>query len=401
MTKPLKSVFLIFFCLFSVSVLAQEAKPIAVGVNEAPVHFILDDHIYLPAIVDSTNALNLVFDTGAGGQLIVDTIYAKRKAWQMPNMKQAKVAGANGTTSVNVSMAKHSVKTEASVTTYNYLILMGIRDILGRHADGIMGSKDFADHPYEINYQHKFLRGLNAIPDSVKKTYQCIPLVVKNKKYLIQANVWFNGKCIEGLYNIDTGSGNVIDFTAETTQNYALEDYKGITHTGHGLQMGVGDGGISTWKDALADSMQIDNLNIYKPEITFHPSGKGVFDKNIFVGNIGAGILKNFNLVFDVPNGKLYLRPFKVYKHEEKSYGMNWFNRTDKGKGWIVRSLYDGSPAYKAGIKLGDTITEVNGKKVENYSWDEELQLTGNKMTLRLNTNNGPITVTIKKEKLY
>lgn len=399
--KPIKAALTLYLSLCSLFCFAQQIKPKADNVSEEPIYFILDDHIYLPAIVDSTHVLNLVFDTGAAGQLVVDTISVKEQKWQLPNMKQAKTTGANGSSVVKVSMAKHSVKTDASITTYNYLILMGIRDILGRHADGIMGSKDFADHPYEINYQHKFLRGLNAIPDSVYKTYQCIPLVVKNKKYLIQAKVWFNGKCIEGLYNIDTGSGNVIDFTAETTQNYALEDYKGITHTGHGLQMGVGDDAISTWKDALADSMQIDNLNIYKPEITIHPSGKGAFDKNIFVGNIGAGILKNFNLVFDVPNGKLYLRPFKAYKHEEKSFGMNWFNRTDIGKGWIVRSLYDGNPAYKAGIKLGDTITEVNGKKVEDYSWDEELQITGNKMTLRLNTNNGPKTVTIKKAMLY
>lgn len=165
--------------------------------------------------------------------------------------------------------------------------------------------------------------------------------------------------------------------------------------------MGVGDEVISTWQDALADSMKIDQFAISKPEITIHPSGKGVYDKDVFVGNIGAGILKNLNLVFDVPNGKLYFRPFKAYKHEEKFYGMGWLNRTDVGKGWIVRSLYDGCPAYKAGIKLGDTIVEVNGKKVECYSWDEEMHMSGNKMTLLLNIRNGLKTVTIEKQKLY
>lgn len=221
---------IITICLFTFSfpIIAQQVEFIDERVNEAPVHFIFDEHIYLPAVVDSTHSVNLVFDTGAG-QLLIDTICAKEQKWQMPNIQQAKVRGTNGTSSVSVSIAKHTVKTDASVITFYYLIKMGIRDILGRHADGIMGSKDFADYPCEINYQHQFIRGLNAIPDSVKETYQCIPLVVKNKKYLIRAKVWFDGKCIDGLYNIDTGSGNVIDFTAETTKKYALEDYKGVT----------------------------------------------------------------------------------------------------------------------------------------------------------------------------
>ncbi len=394
------SVLVIFLYLTALSCIAQQTKPKTI-VSEKPIPFRLDGHIYLPATVDGNHNTNLIFDTGASGQLVVDTRCIKEQKWQLKNLGKAKAAGANGTSTVSVSMATHTVKTGTTTTTFPYMILMGIRDIIGCHADGIMGSKDFTLHPYEINYQHRFVRSLNAIPDSVKKLYQCIPLVVKNRKYMFEAKVWFNGKCIKGLYNIDTGSGNVIDFTAETTRKYALEDYKGITHIGHGLQMGVGDGGESTWIDALADSMHIGTLAIGNPEITINPAGKGAFDTSIFVGNIGAGILKNFNLVFDVPNSKLYIRPFKTYKPEEKSNGMTWLNRTDIGKGWIVRSLFEGSPAYKSGIKLGDTITEVNGKKVEEFSWDEETHLSGDTMTVVLNTKDGKKTITLTKEKLY
>ena len=394
------SVLTILLYLAALSCVAQQANP-NTAVNEEPIPFKLDSHIYLPATVDGSRNINLIFDTGASGQLVVDTLCIKEQEWQLNNLRKTKVGGANGTSTVSVSMATHTVKTGATTTTFPYMILMGVRDIVGRYADGIMGSKDFTTHPYEINYQHRFVRGLNAIPDSVKKLYQCIPLVVENRKYMIQAKVWFNGKCIDGLYNIDTGSGNVIDFTAETTRKYALDSYKGITHIGHGLQMGVGNGDESTWIDALADSMHIGTLAIGNPEITLNPTGKGAFNTNIFIGNIGAGILKNYNLVFDVPNGKLYIRPFKTYKPDEKSYGMTWLNRTDIGKGWIVRSLYNESPAYKSGIKLGDTITEVNGKKVEEFSWDEETHLSGDTMTVGLSTKEGKKTISLTKEKLY
>ncbi|HRN16326.1 MAG TPA: peptide-binding protein [Xylanibacter oryzae] len=387
---------ILFSCLFSMSSFAQQQTA-----NDGIIPFKLDGHIYLPSDIDGGHTANLLFDTGASGQLLVDTLYMQEQKWQLKDLKQAKMRGANGITMVDVSWKDHTVKNGRVTTTFPYLVLLGVRDILGKHADGIVGSKDFDSTPYEINYQYHFMRKLTAIPDSVKQLYKCIPLVVEAGKYMFKAKVWFDGKCIEGLYNIDTGSGNAIDFTAETTQKYALQEYKGITHTGHGLQMGVGDEKIANWIDAQADSMQLGSFTISNPEITLNPAGKGAFEKNVFVGNIGADILSNFNFVFDLANEKLYCRNFKEYEPSEKSYGIGWLNRTDICKGWIVRTLYDDSPADKAGIKLGETIIEVGGKKVDDYSWDEEMKLSNDSITIVLNTKNGKRTVTLAKKKLY
>ena len=64
-----------------------------------------------------------------------------------------------------------------------------------------------------------------------------------------------------------------------------------------------------------------------------------------------------------------------------------------------MRSIYKGSAAEKAGIKLGDTIIKVNGKKVENFSWDEERALSHrSSITLLLKTGKGVRKVTIEEE---
>ena len=115
------------------------------------------------------------------------------------------------------------------------------------------------------------------------------------------------------------------------------------------------------------------------------------------VGYIGASVLHNYNLVFDPAHNKLYYRPYKAYTPEKRTWGFSWVNRTDIGKGWIVRSIYKGSAAEKAGIRLGDTIIKVNGKKVENYSWDEERALSPKlPITLVLKTGKGVRKVTIE-----
>ena len=178
-----------------------------------------------------------------------------------------------------------------------------------------------------------------------------------------------------------------------------MESYKGKKRVGHGLDMGLGDGGVSTWIDAYADSMRMGSLHIPQPGISLSPVGKGAFKENIYVGNIGAGVLGCYNLVIDIPNGKLYCRQFKGYRSGGTTWGFGWINRTDIGKGWIVRSIYKGCAAEKAGIRLGDTIIKVNGKKVENFSWDEERVLSNDStITLLLKTKQGMRKVTIEEE---
>ena len=141
------------------------------------------------------------------------------------------------------------------------------------------------------------------------------------------------------------------------------------------------------------------SLHIPQPGISLSPIGKGAFKENIYVGNIGAGVLGCYNLVIDIPNGKLYCRQFKEYLSDGTMWGFSWINRTDIGKGWIVRSIYDGSAADKAGLKLGDTIVEVNGRKVEHFSWDEERALSkDSSITLLLKTEKGMRKVTLQKE---
>ena len=381
---------------------AQTTNTNRTQICEDPVPFKFGGHIYLPLIIDNEHHANMVFDTGASGQLLIDTIYLAEQHWRLDSLKNAKMSGAYGYTRVKVSWKEHVVEHGKVWESVPYMILGDLRGILGKPADGLLRSNDVETHPLEINYQYRFLRKLNTIPDSVKRNYQSIPLTFHNGKCIIKATVWFNGKPIEGLYNIDTGSGGDIDFTEETTKKYDMESYKGTTYTGHGLGMGIGDGGISTWTDALADSMQIGTLNIRCPEITIHPTAKGALEKNIFVGNIGAGIFCCYNLVLDIPNGKLYCRPYKEYQFAKRALGFGWINRTDIGKGWIVRSIYDGSPADKAGMKLGDIIIEVDGKKVEDYTWEEEQKLRDKEaVTLLLKTPAGQRTVTIQQAPLY
>ena len=343
-----------------------------------------------------------MFTTNANRQLVVDTTYLKEQCWQPPKIEKANIKREKDTLRLKTSYTKHNVKFGNTTANFPYMLISDIRNVLGKHADGIMWDTFFEYSPFEVNFQQKFLRTLTAIPDSVKRNYRCLPLTVRGSNFMIEAYVWLNNKRIGGLYELCLEGGNEIMFTKETVRKHNLMAYEGKTQQLLAQYTNIGDTTTTTTTFALADSVYLGLQNIGRVAVNISLPTVHAFPRMRNAGYIGAGILSNYNLVFDPAHNKLYYRPYKAHTPEKRTWGFSWVNRTDIGKGWIVRSIYKGSAAEKAGIRLGDTILKVNGKKVENYSWEEERVLSNDStITLLLKTKQGMRKVTLKTEPLY
>lgn len=361
--------------------------------------FVWDGGIYLPATIDNKYPAHILFTTNANRQLVVDITYLKEKCWQPPKIEKGLILRETDTLRLKASNTKHEVKFGNIAANFPYMLITDIRNVLGKHADGIMWDTFFEYSPFEVNFQQKFLRTLTAIPDSVKRNYRCLPLTVTDSKFMIDAYVWFNNKRIGGLYQLWLGGNDDILFTSYIVKRHNLMAYKGKTRQLLAQYTNIGDTTTTTTTFALADSVRLWLDNIGRASVSMSMPEETSHSRMHNVGYIGAGILSNYNLVFDPAHNKLYYRPYKAHTPEKRTWGFSWVNRTDIGKGWIVRSIYKGSAAEKAGIRLGDTIIKVNGKKVENYSWDEERALSkDSSITLLLKTKQGMRKVTIEEE---
>ena len=359
--------------------------------------FVWDGGIYLPATIDNKYPAHILFTTNANRQLVVDITYLKEKCWQPPKIEKGLILRETDTLRLKASNTKHEVKFGNIAANFPYMLITDIRNVLGKHADGIMWDTFFEYSPFEVNFQQKFLRTLTAIPDSVKRNYRCLPLTVTDSKFMIDAYVWFNNKRIGGLYQLWLGGNDDILFTSYIVKRHNLMAYKGKTRQLLAQYTNIGDTTTTTTTFALADSVRLWLDNIGRASVSMSMPEETSHSRMHNVGYIGAGILSNYNLVFDPAHNKLYYRPYKAHTPEKRTWGFSWVNRTDIGKGWIVRSIYKGSAAEKAGIRLGDTIIKVNGKKVENYSWDEERALSPRlPITLVLKTGREVRKVTIE-----
>jgi hypothetical protein len=92
-----------------------------------------------------------------------------------------------------------------------------------------------------------------------------------------------------------------------------------------------------------------------------YPIGAGDIVANI--GNIGNAFLSQFIVTFDFPNATIYLDPIAdddtVAPPAVQGATIGW-----DGKTAIVSSVAVGSDADKAGLKLGDVVTEVDGTPI-------------------------------------
>ena len=397
-----KTTLIMLFAAFILMASAQKGPLDSKWESNDSIPFTWDEGIYLPATINNKYPANILFTTNANRQLVVDTTYLKEKCWQPPKIEKGLILRETDTLRLKASNTKHEVKFGNIAANFPYMLITDIRNVLGKHADGIMWDTFFEYSPFEVNFQQKFLRTLTAIPDSVKRNYRCLPLTVRDSKFMIEAYVWFNNKRIGGLYQLWLGGNDDIIFTSNTVERLNLMAYKGKTRQLLAQYTNIGDTTTTTTTFALADSVRLGLQDIGPVVVSMPMSEASSHSRMYNAGYIGAGILSNYNLVFDPAHNKLYYRPYKAYTPEKRTWGFSWVNRTDIGKGWIVRSIYKGSAAEKAGIKLGDTIIKVNGKKVENYSWDEERALSHrSSITLLLKTEKGMRKVTLKTEPLY
>lgn len=372
-----------FLCVISTSLSAQKNDSIP---------FIYHGHIYIPAIINDSIKCNIIYDTGAANMFGVDSVFLAHSAWKPQKSGNAFTGGSAGKTKVRVITDKTQINAGTINDEYSIVPIFQLRDVVDCHADGIMGIKNVENYPFEINFEHRYLKQhKKGLPNT--DGYQKLPIRFENHRLLFQAETIIKGTNIKGWYLMDTGSGSSIDFTSKTACQYCLDTITTKRYYTDFSQAGIGDKKQEVIVDMLSDTIIIGNDTISRLPISYVPDGVGAMGDRPYQGIVGNDIWDSFNIIIDVKNSALYLRRFKPQDPETPTYDYSFRNRTDICRGWIVSGLVRGGVAVKAGMEIGDTITAINGKNVSEYSWDEEYVIPHTpKQTITLTTAYGQQT---------
>jgi len=89
---------------------------------------------------------------------------------------------------------------------------------------------------------------------------------------------------------------------------------------------------------------------------------------------LGNDILERFDIIIDLTENWLYLKPNADFTKpfESPVLGFSYTTRSQTLGCWVVNGLYKDSNAEKAGLQTGDHITAINGRDVKEIDVSEE-----------------------------
>lgn len=385
-------------CAFIASILACVLSASA-EIPEKAIPFILDSHLYIQGVVADTIPVSLIYDTGAD-RLYMDKDYMDLSTFgKLPYKKgKAKMGGAGNDGLQTVTIIIDTIPLQMGDVIYKEHItpIINLREILGRHTDGMIGNNAVFNRPLLVNYTDGYLLSLDSLSAPLLEGYTKLPAHFNDNRIDIECELKIDSvQSVKGTFRLDLGCGSTIILT-----NAAR---KGLDLTGkpqaqcYYSNMGVGGDGTDV--NFRADSFKfLDEL--YNVVVSASYNTEGALSDRAHLGIIGNDILCHYDLIIDAPNNTLYARrngnDDNSYQKSSKTH-MGYLDRTDITDGWIVSSMYDGGIAQKAGFEIDDIILSINGRPVKEISWEEQrkgLGLTG-RTIFEVKKKNGEIVTYI------
>ena len=346
--------------------------------SKRAIPFVFDRHLYVKATLKDSIHANLIYDSGAD-YLYLDEDFLRLSNQQDALGKRVKAsmggAGNGAPTQVDVISKKVGMQLGNKTYTSSITPIIRLRDILGRHTDGMIGNKILmsTSDPLLVSFSGGYLLPLYCIQEHMLEGFTKLNANYKNNRIDVEATLTIDDKnVVSGLFRMDLGSGSGITLTSETYSKLNVSDKpKAFHHTQAG---GIGGASsnflIRANRFIIADTLS--NLVVECSENT-----EGALSTRDYAGLIGTQILSLYDIIFDPQHQAVYLKRISKDDSYTKSstIQMNYYDRTDICDGWVVNGLYKGGIAERAGIEIGDIILSINGRSVKDLPWEEQRKL--------------------------
>lgn len=324
---------------------------------------LVSNHIYLKVKLNGSSPLSFMLDTGARFSYL-DLSRADEFKIKELNREEAKRIGGCD----DLPLFKFDSVGVGDLTLFDQdvlgISLSPLNKFEGTNLDGILGYDFLRRFVVEIDYVNQIL----TIYEPAKFNYVGDGEMLKINLELDIPKVkgMVDGKH-EGIFEIDTGSRNGLDFYASFIKNYRfLEKYPKYLET----PLGFGITGPTEGVVGRIKSFQLGSFLLESPVTGFYLTEESPFGPSKIAGKIGGGILKKFKVIFDYPHYRMILEKNANYHLRDRynTCGMQLIQENNK---IVVYQVIKNSSANESGIEKGDEILSVNGVSVSSYSLQE------------------------------
>lgn len=320
--------------------------------------------ILIKGFVNNRLPLNFIFDTGVHTSIITDKTLSDMmevkydRKYTMSGIgehKQFNVYLANG---VSIDFPNVSGRRlNMMVLEEDYLLL---KNYLGTSVHGILGSDLLQNLVTTIDYEnHKIIL---QTPDSYKPPRRAIriPILINDSKPYIQLPATlFDGTKLELKLLIDTGASHAMMLELFSDPRIKIKDTFIKTVLGRGLA-GTVDGWIGRVNNVSIGNISLKNVLAFFTDTSSYNKNFVMVGRN---GTLGGDLLGRFNVTLDYAHQMAYFEHNTNYKSPFE-YNMSGFDIVGSGDFFEkieIVNVIEKSPAYVAGLRVGDIIIKING----------------------------------------
>jgi len=313
---------------------------------------VINNHIFLKAMVDGKGPFRFIFDTGGQGILNPDVA----KALGIRPAGNVAVGGAGaGTVQTGVAWVPAVQLGNAVMTHQSFAVLpLGptMQAIEGVHIDGMVGYETAARYRTTIDYARQTMT-LTLPNRAGRPAGSVVPFVFDSTIPQIGASV--DG--LAGRFIVDTGSRKSLVLTTPFVQAHGLRARYAPSVTGI---FGYGIGGPSRAQLTRVRQLKIGSVAIADVIAGLGLDTMGAMADPTIAGNIGAGVLKRFTVTLDYPNQRLYLAPNADFAKRDEG-DRSGLVLVAAPIGIVAIGVLTDTPSSAAGIRAGNRILEANG----------------------------------------
>jgi hypothetical protein len=323
------------------------------------------------------------------------------------------------TTSVDPSSAPNaSASANAGAAVPNcVLALPGVE--LPMRVLSVVGKKDFGLQmgiPYYGTLGADFFNRLVVVVNYLRQTVQLydpatftysgpgktFPLTFAGVTPLIRAKFELSGhKSLEANFEVNTALDAAIVFSSAYTEAHRFSSvhFKTVVHSYPDL-----DGGAKIFLGRLK-IFQLGPYVVEEPVAAFSQASPAKGSDPDLAGTIGAGFLRRFTVVFDLPHQRMILDPnldFNKFAEEDMS-GLSIVAKGTNLRTFEIVRVQLGSPGAAAGIHEGDIIAGIDGEPAADITLSAVRDLfrqVGHKYKLAIERNGETQEVVIEMKRL-
>jgi hypothetical protein len=313
---------------------------------------LVNNHIYVDVRLNGKGPYRLMCDTG--GANIVTPELAKELGLSSEGAFEGRGVGEKSE-DVGVTKVEKLEIGDATIANQVFMVfaLGPFGAVEGVPQLGLVGYEVFKRFVATVDYEKKLLTLSLPSAFDYHGTGTIVPFTFN--EHIPQVEGSLDG--IAGKFDIDTGARDSVSILAPFAEQHGLKEHYGTTVA---AVTGWGVGGPARGLVTRARTLRLGTLEVAGPLVDLSQQKKGAFIDPYVAGNVGAGVLKRFNVTFDYGRQRLIFEPNANYARPDAydRAGM-WINRDSEG--FEVVDVVAGGPAEAAGLKVGDRITAIGG----------------------------------------